>query len=100
MRTLRAFAIRLQGVLRRANDERDFAEQIEADLELHIEDAMRAGMTRDEATRAALLKFGGIGAAKEAWRDRHGVVGGEHAQQGRSRREFFQPCSGGGESDE
>ena len=73
MRTLRAFAIRLQGFLRRADDERDFAEQIEADLELHIDDAMRGGMNREEARRAALLKLGGVGAAKEAWRDRHGV---------------------------
>jgi predicted permease len=70
---LRAWALRVRGIISRAEDERDFADQIQADIELHTEDGVRAGMSPEEARRAALVKVGGIGAATEAWRDRHGV---------------------------
>ena len=60
-------------MVRRAKDERDFADQVQADIELQTEDGIRAGMSPEDARRAALLRLGGLGAAKEAWRDRHGV---------------------------
>lgn len=73
MRTLRALALRLRGAFRGAGDEGDFEAQIQADIDLHVEDAIRAGASPEEARRQALLKFGGLDAAREAWRDRRGL---------------------------
>jgi hypothetical protein len=50
-----------------------YREEIESHLELHIEDNLRAGMTLEEARRQARLKFGGIEAVKESYRDRLGI---------------------------
>jgi hypothetical protein len=73
MRTLRALASRVRGAFRSARDERDFEAQIQADIALHVEDAIRAGASPEEARRQALVKFGGLDAAREAWRDRRGL---------------------------
>src|SRR5262245_18989724 len=73
MRTLRALALRLRGVFRGARDDGDFEAQIQADIEMHVDDAIRAGVPPEEARRQALMKFGGLGAAREAWRDRRGL---------------------------
>ena len=73
MRTLRALALRLRGMFRRASDEREFEAQIQADIELSVEDAIRAGLSPDEARRQALVQFGGLDATREAWRDRRGL---------------------------
>jgi predicted permease len=73
MRTLRAFFLRLGGLFHKQRRERDLAEEIESCLQLHIEDNLRAGMNPQEARRSALLKFGGIEAMKEAYRDRRSL---------------------------
>ena len=73
MRTLRALALRLRGAFRGARDEGDFEAQIQADIDLHVEDSVRAGASPEEARRQALVKFGGLDAAREAWRDRRGL---------------------------
>src|SRR5436190_9854214 len=51
MRTIRAWVVRLTGILFRRRDEQDFLEQIQSDLELHTEDGIRAGMSAEEARR-------------------------------------------------
>ena len=73
MRTLRALLLRLTGVFRTARDERDFEAQLQADIDLHVEDAMRTGASPDEARRLALVAVGGVAATTEAWRDRRGL---------------------------
>src|SRR5262245_20448262 len=73
MRSLRAWLLRLGGVFRGARDDGDFEAQIQADIDLHVEDAIRAGASPEEARRQALVKFGGLDAAREAWRDRRGL---------------------------
>jgi len=73
MRVLRAWVMRLRGLLSRERSEQDFSNQIRADIELHIEDSIRSGMSPDEARRKALLAFGSVDATTEAWRDRRGV---------------------------
>jgi predicted permease len=73
VRTLRAWALRLRGACRGARDDRDFEAQLRADIEMHVEDAIRAGASPAEARRQALLKVGGLDAAREAWRDRRGL---------------------------
>jgi predicted permease len=73
MRTLRGWVLRLAGIFRRRKDEQNFQEQIQADIELHTEDGISAGMSRADARRAALTRFGGVDAATEAWREQRGV---------------------------
>lgn len=73
MRALRAWIMRVGGVLGRRRHERDFDEQMQADIDLQIEDGIRAGLGESEARRAALVSIGGVAAAKEAWRDRRGL---------------------------
>jgi predicted permease len=73
MRTIRAFLLRLGGLFNKDRRDREMAEEIESNLQLHIEDNLRAGMSPEDARREALLKFGGIESAKEAYRDRRGL---------------------------
>lgn len=70
MRAIRAFVSRLAAIFsRKAEWERELAEEIEANLEFQIEDNLRTGMSPAEARRAALLKFGGVQSVKESYRD-------------------------------
>jgi predicted permease len=73
MRPIRAFLLRLVGLFHKGRRDRELADEIESNLQLHIEDNLRAGMRPEEARRDALLKFGGIESAKEAYRDRRGL---------------------------
>ena len=69
MKTIRAFFIRIFGLLPGTSRDRDLTEEIEANLQLHIDDNLRQGMTSQQARRQALLKLGGLEPAKEAYRD-------------------------------
>ena len=73
MRTLRAWVIRFGNLFDRARRERELTDEIETNLQFHIGDNIRSGMTPEEARRSALLKFGGLDVAKEQVRDRHGI---------------------------
>jgi macrolide transport system ATP-binding/permease protein len=68
MRNLRALAWRTFGWLHKADH--DLSEEIESNVQLHIDDNLKQGMTPEQARRAALIKLGGVEAAKEAYRDR------------------------------
>src|SRR5262245_47075293 len=73
MRLIRAFLLRLGGLFHKGRRDRELADEIESNLQLHIEDNLRAGMSPEDARLDALLKFGGIESAKEAYRDRRGL---------------------------
>ena len=73
MRSLRALLLRLGSLFQKDRRDRDLAQEIECHLQLHIEDNLSEGMNPEEARRHALLKFGGIESAKEAYRDRRGL---------------------------
>jgi putative ABC transport system permease protein len=73
MRHLRAWLHRCAGLLRRDARERDLRAELESHFQLHIDDNLRAGMTPEEARRAAVLKFGPVEAIKEQYRDRSGL---------------------------
>ncbi len=73
MRSLRAWLLRLRGSFRKQRLERDVSAEIESNLQLHINDNLRAGMAPEEARRQALLKLGGVEQTKEAYRDRAGI---------------------------
>jgi macrolide transport system ATP-binding/permease protein len=69
MKRLRAWLLRLAGVLPNKKREHEFAAELEAHLQLHIDDNLRAGMNPEQARRNALLKLGGVESTKQAYRD-------------------------------
>ena len=70
MRKIRAFFARIAGQFAGGRRDRDFAEEIETNLQLHIADNIRAGMSPGNARREALLKFGGLQQTREDYRAR------------------------------
>jgi len=72
MKTLRAWIVRLCSLFKRKQQDREFAEEIESHLAMHIEDNLRSGMSPEEARRNAMIKFGGVDKIFEEHRDRRG----------------------------
>jgi predicted permease len=73
MKSLRRFFSRLASfATRRAQDER-LREEIEEHIALQTTENLRAGLSRIEARRQALLKFGGVEAIKQDYRARRGL---------------------------
>ena len=70
MRTLRSALVRMAALFSRRRAELELSAEIESNLQLHIDDNLRSGMTPAQARRDALIKLGGVEAAREAWRDR------------------------------
>ena len=70
MRHLRAWLLRFKGLFRKDARDREFAEELESHLQMHVDDNIRAGMSPHEARRVAVMKLGGIEQTKEAYRDR------------------------------
>jgi len=66
--SLRAWFERLGGLFRKPQRDADFAAELESHLDLHTEDNVRNGMTRE-----ALLKLGGVEQTKESYRDQRGI---------------------------
>jgi len=73
VKALRALLFRLFGFLAANRKDREFAEEIEAHLEMEIEEGIRSGMTPEQARRDALIRSGGLQQAKEALRDRRSL---------------------------
>jgi macrolide transport system ATP-binding/permease protein len=73
MRTLRAWIVRVIGFVRPARSEREFAEELQSHIDLHVADNVRAAMTPAEARRQALIKLGSAASVAEAHRDRRGL---------------------------
>ncbi len=73
VRDLRSLFLRLRNLLRREKLERELGDELASHLAMHIEDNVRAGMTAEEARRAALLKLGGVEQTKESYRERRGL---------------------------
>lgn len=78
MRAVRAFLLRLGAFFRRERWEADLDAELSSNLELHIEDNIRAGMSPEEARRAALLRFGGLTATKDEYRGRKLIPSLDH----------------------
>src|SRR6185312_8253322 len=75
MRKVRAWVMRFGGMFGRERRERQLAEELESNLQFHIEDNLSAGMTPEEARRQALIRLGGMEQTKELYRDRRGLPG-------------------------
>ena len=70
MNWLRTAVLRLVGIFSKSRREREFADELEAHLQMHIDDNLRKGMSLDEARRQAILKLGGVEQTKQAYRER------------------------------
>ena len=73
MRRLRAWMLRLAGMLPNERRERELTDELEGHLHMHIDDNIRRGMTPELARRDALLKLGGVESTKQAYRERRTV---------------------------
>jgi len=67
---IRAWLARLLGLFGRRRPDSDVLDELNAHLDQLVDDNVHAGMTPDEARRAALAASGGLVQAKEAYRDR------------------------------
>jgi putative ABC transport system permease protein len=72
IRQLRAWLTRAANLFRRGERDRELEEELEAHLQMQIDDNLRAGMSPREARRQALVKLGGITQAKEECRRKSG----------------------------
>ncbi len=72
MRVLRRFFTRLVTSVLGRRDEERLREEIEEHVALLTAENLRAGLAPVEARRQALLKFGGVEATKEDYRDQQG----------------------------
>jgi hypothetical protein len=80
-------------MFRKQNMERDFTDELNSHLEMHIADNLRAGMSPEEARRAALITLGGVEQTKENYRDRWGMPWLDTLAQDFSFGARIRPCS-------
>ncbi len=73
MKILRAWFRRLGGLFTQRRREQEFAAEMESNLEMHIADNVRSGMSLDEARRQALIHFGGANTARDSYHQQSGL---------------------------
>lgn len=67
------FLIRVRALFRRKSVETELDDELRFHLERQVEKYVEGGLSREEATRRARVKFGGVELAKEECRDARGV---------------------------
>jgi predicted permease len=75
MNTLRSFWTRLINTLSRTPYRKDFADELETHVAIDTERGIRNGLSPEEARRQALIRFGGIAQAHDAYAERQGLAG-------------------------
>src|SRR5579863_2405719 len=73
MRKFRGWIMRFGGLFNKGRKDREFQDELESHIGMHIEDNLRSGMTPEGARRQAMIKLGGIEFTKEAHRERRGL---------------------------
>lgn len=73
MKPVRRMWNRLMGTLLGHRREAEMAREMESHIVMQTEDNLRAGMSPEQARRAAVLKFGGVESSKEGYRDQRGL---------------------------
>jgi putative ABC transport system permease protein len=73
VRHIRGWLARFFGVWDRGRREREFAQELESHLAMHVDDNLRTGMSPEEARRVALLTLGGVTQARELHREQRGL---------------------------
>jgi predicted permease len=69
MKRIRAWFLRIAGILPRQQQEQDFSDELTSHLQMHIDDNLRAGMSTEQAHREAHLKLGGMEHTKQSHRE-------------------------------
>jgi putative ABC transport system permease protein len=72
-RQLRGWVARLTGLFGREARDRELAEELEAHLQLHVDDLVQSGVDPREARRLALIQLGGMVQTSEECRRRMGI---------------------------
>ena len=70
MGKIRAFWLRLRGMVDGTHENEEFAAELESHLAMHIEEGIREGLSEDEARRRALMRLGGAEHTRQAYRER------------------------------
>lgn len=70
MLRLRALFVRIIALPNRHRVDADFAAELESHIAMHTEDGIRAGLSREEARRQALIRLGGVEQTRQSHRDR------------------------------
>jgi macrolide transport system ATP-binding/permease protein len=73
MKKLRELILRFGGLFNKRRKDDELADEIAGHIQMHIEDNLRLGMTREEARRQAMIKLGGLESTKEAYREQRGL---------------------------
>ncbi len=74
MRGMRAWFLRLRNFFSGARGaDQDFAAEMQSNLQLHIDENLRRGMSAEEARRDALMRLGGVAQTEEMVRDRRSL---------------------------
>jgi hypothetical protein len=73
MAWLRQLASRIRGLVGRTRLDQELDEELQAHLEMLVEENLRQGMSPETARNAARRSFGGLEQTKEAYRDRRGL---------------------------
>ncbi len=73
MDRLRALLLRLRALVKREEVERELEDEIDFHLAMEAEAAARAGLSKEEAKREAVLRFGAVERYKEEARDARGL---------------------------
>ena len=58
MRKLRAFWIRLAGLLGSGSADHDFSDELESHIAMHVDYGVRSGLSPEQARRRALIQLG------------------------------------------
>ena len=91
MTSLRIFLSKLRGLFLKRRLDQEMQDEINAHLEMQIEDHLRQGMTPEEARYLALRKFGGVEQLKETYRDRRSLPRSEERRVGKECRSRWSP---------
>ena len=71
---LRQSLQRFSSLFRRARLDQEHDAEVEAHLDLAIDENRKNGMSAEEARREALIQLGGVAQTKENYRDHRGIV--------------------------
>src|SRR3954469_22615011 len=81
MRTVRGWLARLLGIFRKDELGQRIAEEMQSHIEMEIADRVRGGQDEETARREVLMRFHGVDATKERYREQGGVPAIEHFVQ-------------------
>jgi predicted permease len=73
MPKLRRLWMRLRATIGSGHGDRDFGNEINSILQMHVDDNLRRGMTPEEARRQAQIKLGGVEQVQQIARDCRGL---------------------------